>query len=126
MNDNRPVNLDLRTIRLPITSYSSILHRISGVVIFLLLPVLLCMLEGSLASAESFAKLQGDMSGFFPKLVIWGVLSALLYHLVAGVRHIVMDLGWGESLEGGQLGAKITLGLSAALILIAAGWVISW
>lgn len=126
MNDNRPVNLDLRTIRLPITSYSSILHRISGVVIFLLLPVLLCMLEGSLASAESFAKLQGDMSGFFPKLVIWGVLSALLYHLVAGIRHIVMDLGWGESLEGGQLGAKITLGLSAALILIAAGWVISW
>ncbi len=126
MQDNRPRNIgisDLLAIKLPITSYSSILHRISGLVIFLLIPVLLIMLDRSLESPESFAALQADMSGGFMKLILWVILSALLYHLVAGVRHLFMDMGIGESLEGGQRGAWGTLVVSGVLILLAGVWI---
>ncbi len=123
MNKNRPVNLDLTTIRLPITSYSSILHRASGIVIFLLLPLLLVMLERSLQSEASYAALMDTMDGFFFKFMVWVVVSALLYHLVAGIRHMIMDMGYGESLEGGKLGAQATLAVSAVLILLAGVWI---
>ncbi|MCF7982485.1 MAG: succinate dehydrogenase, cytochrome b556 subunit, partial [Pseudomonadales bacterium] len=53
------------------------------------------------------------------KLIIWVVLSALIYHLVAGIKHLLMDFGIGETLKGGQVGAKLTLAISAALILLA-------
>jgi len=51
------------------------------------------------------------------------LLSALLYHLVAGVRHLVMDTGHGETLEGGKLGSKIVLAVSAVLIVLAGVWI---
>ena len=57
------------------------------------------------------------------KLVSWGLLSALLYHLVAGVRHLIMDMGVGETLEGGKQGSKIVIAVSAVLIVIAGVWV---
>ncbi len=123
MNKNRPVNLDITTFRLPITPYSSILHRISGVFLFLLIPLLLVMLDRSLESPEEFSRLQDSMDGFVMKFVVWTVVSALLYHLVAGVRHMIMDMGYGETLEGGQLGAKLTIGISAVLIFLAGIWI---
>ncbi|MNY70494.1 Succinate dehydrogenase cytochrome b556 subunit [compost metagenome] len=55
--------------------------------------------------------------------MIWGLLSALLYHLVAGVRHLVMDAGVGETLEGGKLGSKIVIVVSAVLIVLLGVWV---
>lgn len=91
MNSQRPVNLDLRTIKLPVTAYTSILHRISGVILFLGLVVLLYGLDMSLASEESFEELKACLASPLAKLVIWGLLSALLYHLVAGIRHLFMD-----------------------------------
>ena len=57
------------------------------------------------------------------KLVIWGLLSALLYHLVAGVRHLVMDAGVGETLEGGKRGSKIVIAIAVVLIGLAGVWV---
>ncbi|MNN92013.1 Succinate dehydrogenase cytochrome b556 subunit [compost metagenome] len=57
------------------------------------------------------------------KLVVWGLLSALLYHLVAGVRHLVMDAGVGETLEGGKLGSKIVIAVSAVLIVLLGVWI---
>ena len=123
MNSKRPVNLDLRTIQLPVTAYTSIAHRISGVILFLGIAVLLYVLDLSLTSEEGFAEVQEILSGGFVKLVIWGLLSALLYHLVAGVRHLVMDMGVGETLEGGKLGSKIVIAVSAVLILLSGVWV---
>ncbi|MGE7959832.1 succinate dehydrogenase, cytochrome b556 subunit, partial [Pseudomonas sp. NPDC089530] len=58
-----------------------------------------------------------------PKLVIWGILSALLYHLVAGVRHLIMDMGIGETLEGGKLGSKIVIAVSVVVIVLAGVWI---
>ncbi|NLD15221.1 MAG: succinate dehydrogenase, cytochrome b556 subunit [Gammaproteobacteria bacterium] len=124
MKSQRPINLDLTTIKLPITAYSSILHRISGVILFVGIVVLMWGLDKSLASEQGFAEVKECLSGGFAKLVVWGLLSALLYHLVAGIRHVLMDLGMaGETLEAGKLGAKAVLIVAAVLILLAGVWI---
>jgi len=123
LNSQRPVNLDLRTIKLPITAYTSILHRISGVILFFGIAIMLYGLDLSLTSEEGFAQVKDCLSSPLAKLIIWGLLSALLYHLVAGIRHLVMDAGVGESLEGGKLGSKIVLVISVVLILLAGVWI---
>ncbi|TLP70113.1 succinate dehydrogenase, cytochrome b556 subunit [Pseudomonas nitroreducens] len=123
MNSKRPVNLDLRTIQLPITAYTSILHRISGVILFVGIAVLLFALDRSLASEESFEQVKACLAHPLVKLVIWGLLSALLYHLVAGIRHLVMDAGIGETLEGGKRGSKIVIAVAVVLIVLAGVWV---
>ena len=123
MKSQRPVNLDLRTIKLPITAYTSILRRISGVILFVGLAVLLYALDKSLASEEGFEQVKACMTSPLAKLVIWGLLSALLYHLVAGVRHLIMDMGIGETLEGGKLGSKIVLVVSTIVIVLLGVWI---
>ena len=123
MNDKRPVNLDIGTIHLPITAYVSILHRVSGVALFVISGLFIWMLDRSLTSEESFAALQGILTHPLVKLVLWGMLAALAYHMVAGIRHMFMDFGVGESLEGGVLGAKLVLVIAAALIIFAGAWV---
>jgi len=123
VNSKRPVNLDLRTIQLPVTAYTSIAHRISGVILFLCIAILLYGLDKSLASEEGFAQVKECLTSPLAKFVIWGLLSALLYHLVAGVRHLIMDMGIGETLEGGKLGSKIVIAVSAVLILLSGVWV---
>ena len=80
-------------------------------------------LDLSLTSEEGFAQVKDCLSSPLAKLIIWGLLSALLYHLVAGIRHLVMDAGVGESLEGGKLGSKIVLVISVVLILLAGVWI---
>ncbi len=119
----RPVNLDIGTLKLPITSYVSILHRISGVFLFAGTGLLLWLLASSLQSAQSYAELQETLTSVGAKFAIWLVLAALIYHSVAGVRHLIMDLGIGEDLEGGVLGAKFTLICSVILALLAGLWI---
>lgn len=123
VNSKRPVNLDLRTIQLPVTAYTSIAHRISGVILFLGIAVLMYALDLSLASEQGFEQVKSCLASPLAKLVSWGLLSALLYHLVAGVRHLIMDMGVGETLEGGKQGSKIVIAVSAVLIVIAGVWV---
>ena len=123
MKDNRPVNLDMNTIQLPLPAIASILHRASGVFIFVGMAVLIYALDCSLASPEGFAAVQDGMQSFTAKLIIWSILYGLIYQSVAGVKHLILDMGVGESLEGGILGAKITFGVSAVLILLAGVWV---
>jgi len=123
VNKKRPVNLDIGTIQLPITSYVSILHRVSGVVLFAAIAVFLWVLDASLASEESFNAIKECIGSTFCQLIIWASLAALAYHMVAGIRHLVMDFGVGETLEGGRLGAKIALIVAAVLIVLAGVWV---
>ncbi len=120
---NRPVNLDIATIKLPITAYVSILHRVSGVFLFAGVAVLLWMLGTSLSSPEGFDQIKSVATSPACKLVLWVVLAALAYHMVAGVRHLIMDFGVGETLEGGQLGAKLVVVIAAVLIVLAGVWV---
>jgi len=122
VDKQRPVNLDIGTIDLPITSYVSILHRASGVILFAVVGLLLWLLDASLSSPEGFASVKDTLGNPLCQFLIWGSLAALAYHLVAGVRHMIMDLGIGETLEGGRLGAKIVIFTASILIILAGAW----
>jgi succinate dehydrogenase / fumarate reductase cytochrome b subunit len=122
VDDKRPVNLDLSTIKLPLPAVASILHRISGVFLFVGIAVLLYMLDVSLESAESFAALQALLQSVTARFLVWLILAGLIYHSVAGVKHLLMDVGVGETLEGGMQGAKIVFVVSAVLIVMVGVW----
>jgi len=62
------------------------------------------------------------MDNLIVKLLLWAVISGLLYHLIAGIKHLLMDLGIGETLEGGQTGAKLVVALSAISIILTGVW----
>jgi succinate dehydrogenase / fumarate reductase cytochrome b subunit len=116
LNDNRPVFLNLTQIRFPVTAIISILHRASGVFIFIMLPWLLLMLHASLASASSYASLVPLSLGH--KFFLWLTLVAVGYHLIAGIRHMFMDLGFAESFSAGSKTAWVVLVLSAILAIL--------
>jgi len=123
VNSNRPTNLDLTTIELPLPAKASILHRISGVILFVAVAFMLCALDASLESAESFADFKAGFDNGLVKFITWGILSALGYHFVAGIKHLLMDMGIGESKEGGRTGAIITLAAGVIVIVLAGVWV---
>lgn len=121
-NDKRPVNLALTTLHFPITAIISILHRISGLLLFLSLPIVLYLFQQSLASIEDFDSLQDCFQSVILRLVVWAILSALWYHLIAGIRHLLMDWGVGESKTGGRIGARVVLTLAIVAILLTGMW----
>jgi len=124
VDKKRPVNLDLGTIALPITSYVSILHRVSGVIMFFAVAVLLWLLESSLASEASFNELSNLFNNPVCQIIVWGTLAALAYHSVAGIRHMIMDFGVGEdSFYAGRLSAWAALALAALVIALITLWV---
>ena len=123
MNDKRPVNLDLTTIRFPITAIVSITHRISGVALYAGIAVLLWMLQASLQSEESFLQLKEMLTSPLAQVILWATLAALAWHLVMGIRHMIMDMGVGESLEGGRRGAQLAIVCALVLIVLAGVWV---
>ncbi|EIC84474.1 succinate dehydrogenase cytochrome b556 subunit [Serratia sp. M24T3] len=120
----RPVNLDLQTIRFPVTAIASILHRVSGVITFVAVGILLWLLGTSLSSPEGFAHAAAIMNSFFVKFIFWGILTALAYHVCGGIRHLLMDFGViEESLAVGKLSAYIAIGITVLLSILAAVFV---
>jgi len=123
VKDTRPVNLDITTFKFPLPAITSILHRISGVALFIGTGILLYLLQLSLSSEQGFMEVVAIMDGTFMKVVLWAITTGLLYHLIAGFKHLVMDLGWGETKGGAQLGAQITLALAVLAALLAGIWI---
>ena len=123
MNSKRPVNLDLGKFHFPLPAITSILHRVSGIIIFVGVAFMLYGLQLSLSGEEGFSQVSELLNSFLAKLIIWGILSALLYHLVAGIKHLLMDMGIGETLEGSKFAARVTFLFSAILAFLAAIWV---
>lgn len=122
--NQRPVNLDLQTIHFPITAIASILHRVSGVITFVFVGILLWLLSSSLSSPVGFAEAASFVDGFFVKFILWGMLTALFYHIVGGVRHLCQDLGYFEELESGAKSAQVSFIITGVLALLAG--VIVW
>ncbi len=113
---------DLPTYRLPAAGVVSSLHRISGLIMFLLLPLLVWMFDTSVSSEISFAKFSAAFTvglGFVPavlvKVVVLGLIWAYLHHLIAGVRHVYMDVCHAVTKEFGKSSAVVTLVLSLGL-----------
>jgi succinate dehydrogenase / fumarate reductase cytochrome b subunit len=112
VKDSRPVNLDIGTIKLPITAYASISHRVSGVALVAFSFVLLWAFDASLSSRDSFDALAEVLGSPVARAAMWVIGVALLYHSLAGLKHLIMDFGVGETLEGGILGARIVFVLT--------------
>ena len=124
---SRPINVgigDLLGFAWPVTAVASIAHRIAGVVLFVGIGFALFALEMSLTDEQGFNGLKGLIVSPLGKFITWGLLAALAYHLVAGIKHLIMDAGVGETLKGGVIAARVTIFLAAALIVLAAIWVI--
>lgn len=81
------------------------------------------MLDQSLESKAAFEELQVSLSSTPAKLIVWLVLTATAYHSLAGIKHLIMDLGIGESLEGGVMGARIVLVLSVVSAVLLGMWI---
>lgn len=124
MNKNRPVNLELSTISFPITAIVSILHRVSGAALLGGILVLMWMLDASLSSEESFESMANLLGHPVAQVVVWLVLVALAYHLLAGVRHLIMDMNIGEGLKAGRASAAAVLVLSVVLAIAAGVWIL--
>ncbi len=122
MKKQRPVNLDLTTIKMHAAANASILHRVSGVMMVFAIGILLWTLSISLSSAEGFAQIQELLGGIFFKIIILGSLSALAFHVLAGVRHLFMDLGYFEELASGNASAKLCMVLWLAITAAVGVW----
>ena len=112
---SRPVFLEIPNIRLPIPGIVSILHRISGVILFVMLPVLLYLLSGTLSRESAFETYCAIVSNPLVKLILVGVLWAYLHHLLAGVRFLLLDAHKGLELNTARNTAKLVF--TAALVL---------
>lgn len=112
-----PVFLNLLQIRLPVTAIASVLHRLSGLVLFLALPLLIYALQQSLHSAESFTVLARQLSAWPVKVILIVLLWGLFHHLFAGLRFLLLDIEVGIQRPQARLSAwgVMILALVAAL-----------
>jgi succinate dehydrogenase / fumarate reductase cytochrome b subunit len=117
VKDTRPVNLNLFKMKFPVTAIVSILHRLTGVLLFFLIPILLWVFDLSLRSSASYLMLQKTFLMWPIKLLAWLALSAFIYHLIAGLRHLIMDMGFGEGLISSKIFSWATFAISGLLII---------
>ncbi|WP_102795040.1 succinate dehydrogenase, cytochrome b556 subunit [Bowmanella denitrificans] len=118
MKKQRPVNLQLNTISFPPSAIVSILHRVTGVAMFFALIFVISAWAVSLTSAEGFDCVVECMNGVLGKLIAIGTISAFIYHLLGGLRHVVMDMGHWEELQSGNASAKAVIALWIVLTIL--------
>jgi len=118
----RPVNVNVLKYRFPVPAIVSILHRVSGVILFLFIPLMLWLLQLSLSSPADFEQAHNYIAMPVMRFFIWGCLSALFYHLFAGIRHLIMDLGYAESLTGAGLSSSLVIAASVVLSFLVGVW----
>jgi len=118
---------DLPTYRLPAAGWVSILHRVSGVLMFVLMPFIIWMFDTSISSEYSFARFRSVFNngvgplvpGWFVKLVALALIWAYLHHFIAGLRHLRMDVSHAAvTKESGAATAKATLAISIVLTVL--------
>jgi succinate dehydrogenase / fumarate reductase cytochrome b subunit len=121
LKKKRPLWYNLSPLNLPLPGLVSILHRISGAVLFLFLVWLLYLLDESLTSAERFEALRQTMAHPLAKLVLLGLLWAFLHHLCAGIRYLFLDVDKGVDLPTARATSVAVLAVSLVLTALA-GW----
>ncbi|MEI4220463.1 MAG: succinate dehydrogenase, cytochrome b556 subunit [Candidatus Dasytiphilus stammeri] len=120
----RPVNLNLTTLQFPLTAITSILHRLSGIINLIIVGIILRMLDVSLSSPDGFLQVQGWIKNIFFKVIMWKLFTILFYHIMAGVRHILMDVGIiADNYQTGRFSAQVVF-IFTILISIITGLII--
>lgn len=125
LKKERPKHLNLMVIRLPVPGFVSILHRLSGMLLFLLLPLILWLFQSSLESQQSFDAYKQLLANPLMKLVLLGLLWSYLHHFCAGIRYLFLDLDKGLDLQPARASAWAVLAVSIPLTLIL-GWALLW
>ena len=115
---NRPKYLNLMQIRMPVPALVSIMHRASGAVLFLALPLVLWWWQISLTSMDTFTTFKAMTSHWFVKLMMLGLLWGYLHHVCAGIRHLVMDLDMATELASARFTSVLVLAVSITLTLV--------
>jgi succinate dehydrogenase / fumarate reductase, cytochrome b subunit len=117
--------LQIIRYRMPMAAIVSILHRISGALLFLLLPLVIWLFDTSLTSEVTFDRFRsvfvagaGILPGWFVKLVVLALIWGYLMHFIAGLRHLWMDVTHSVSMRQGSVSAQVTLVLSTLLTLL--------
>jgi|TARA_B100000959_G_scaffold160589_1_gene168189 succinate dehydrogenase / fumarate reductase cytochrome b subunit len=123
VKDNRPKNIDFSTLNLPLPAIISILFRISGVFIFLGVAALLYLFDLSLQSETGFARVLELLTSPLVKLIVWAIVAGLLYHLIAGLKHLLMDAGIGETTQGALFAARAMIVLFVSAAGLAGVWI---
>jgi len=119
---SRPKNLNLLTIHFPLPAIISILHRITGVFLLLLIPLALWGLDVSLTES-GFTALSAWFASFYIKALWWILLIPFCFHLIAGVRHLLADIHVGDTLPAGKWSAWLVLVIAALVILLIGIWI---
>ncbi|MDH3642579.1 MAG: succinate dehydrogenase, cytochrome b556 subunit [Gammaproteobacteria bacterium] len=122
MKTERPVYLSLTQFGWPFTAIASITHRVTGVVLFAGIAYLLWLLDMALGSAAGFAAAAEVLSQPIAKLALIAVLAALLYHLFAGIKHMFMDFGIGETFAAAKASSMATFVLTAIATVLVGVW----
>jgi succinate dehydrogenase / fumarate reductase cytochrome b subunit len=120
-SDSRPVYLNLFRIHLPLAGWVSILHRLSGALLFLVFPLGVWALSVSLSSEAGFQRMLDWMAHPLSKLVVMLLVWAFVHHLLAGVRHLALDVHWGVERRQARQSSMMVM-LLAALITVLAAW----
>lgn len=118
MKKERPRHLALYQIKLPLPGIVSILHRISGLLLFIALPLLLLALQYSLSSIEMHTRLLEMLAQPLSRLMMLGLLWAFLHHFCAGIRYLLIDLRIGSDLAGARYSSKVVLAVSLLLTFV--------
>lgn len=119
----RPVYISLTQFRFPVTAIASITHRITGMVLFLGIGYLLWLLGLALESPAGFSQAVLALEAPFAKLVLWGVLGMLIFHILAGIKHMIMDFHIGDSFEAASAASYGVFVLTVVLTLAAGAWI---
>jgi len=119
----RPKNLNLFTIRLPVNAVVSIMHRASGMALFLILPLVLWSMQASLVSEDGYARIYSMYHHWLFKLLLIAFSWAFSHHFFAGLRHLAMDVHWMTSLQKARLSSRLVIGASVLCTAIFSVWV---
>jgi succinate dehydrogenase / fumarate reductase cytochrome b subunit len=117
----RPVYLNLLRIHLPLAGWVSILHRVSGVLLFAALPLGAWALSVSLSGEAGFRRMADVASHPLAKLVMLGLVWAFAHHVFAGLRHLALDVHWGVGLRAASRSSVLVL-VAAGLVTLIAAW----
>ena len=120
-----PVFLKLAQIRFPIGAIASIAHRVSGVLLFIALPVVAVLLDTSLRDEAGFASVRDLISSPLAVVAAGVLVWALVHHVLAGIRHLLMDVGIGSELERARASARLVLIAAPALAVFLLFWGLS-
>jgi succinate dehydrogenase / fumarate reductase cytochrome b subunit len=118
----RPKYLDLFQIRLPLPALTSFLHRVSGALLFLTIPLLLILLQQSLSSAAGFDAVRTRLGHPIVKVFLLALLWAYLHHFFAGIRLLFLDVHIGVDLPQARITAALAVSISVVLTLLMGIW----